>query len=66
MNSALNNFPFLVRPMAHVFSVAKPVDIGWIQRYQMKDTDTLFSQAILIQILIEWFGHSDPAKLSDF
>ena len=52
--------------MAHVFSVAKPVDIGWIQRYQMKDTDTLFSQAILIQILIEWFGHSDPAKFGDF
>ena len=40
MDSALDNFPFLVWPqVVKVFSLAKLVDIFWIQRYQMKDMD---------------------------
>ena len=67
MDSALDNFPFLVwPPVVKVFSVAKLVDIFWIQRYQMKVTDILFPKVPYNPILIEWFGHSDPAKLGDF
>ena len=42
LDSALDNFPFLVGPnVVKVFSEAKLVDIFWIKRYQMKDTDIL-------------------------
>ena len=67
MDSALDNFTFLVwRQVVKVFSLVILIDTFWIQRNQMKDTDILFPQAPYNQILIEWFVHSDPAKLGDF
>ena len=67
MDSALNNFLFLVWPqVVKVFSLAKLVDIFWIQRYQMKDTDLLFPYAPYNPILIVLFVHIDPAELGDF
>ena len=67
MDSILDNYPFLVWPqVVKVFSLAKLVDIFWIQRYQMKDRDILFPLAPYNPILIEWIGHRGPAKLGNF